>query len=87
MFWPASIIAAAIALAAYILERQLRVIAKELIVLRRVRARRLKRLIQFYNLRGDLSRPDPELLVELMDTDPGFFIRGPKRPSDVTPPS
>lgn len=83
MFWSVSIIAVAVLLAAWTVERQLERIAKELAALRHLRAKRLKRLIEFYNLRGDLSRPSPELLVELMDKDPAFFLRGPK----AQPPS
>lgn len=78
MIWPALIVAVALVLAANTIARQLASIAGELSATRRLRARRLKRLIQFYNLRGNLSRPSPELLVELMDKDPAFFLRGPK---------
>lgn len=81
--WAASIVAVAVLLAAGMVERQLKRIARELAALRRLRAQRLKRLIQFYNLRGDLSRPSPELLVELMDKDPAFFLRGPNVTSQV----
>lgn len=86
MFWAAATIAVAVLLAAWTVERQLKHIAQELAALRRLRAKRLKRLIEFYNLRGDLSRPNPELLVELMDKDPAFFLRGPKA-TPQQPPS
>lgn len=86
MILAASTIAIAVLLAGVMVQNQLRRIARELVSLRRLRAKRLKRLIQFYNLRGDLSRPNPELLVELMDKDPAFFIRGPNAASQQQSP-
>jgi hypothetical protein len=85
MLWAASIIAVAVLLAAGMVKGELKHIARELTALRRIRAKRLRRLIQFYNLSGDLSRPSPELLVELMDKDPAFFLRGPKATSQDKP--